>query len=94
MHLPICIFQFLIWIVIFQISTKYEDVFSIKKVIFVNIFTLMTCGVELWAAYKTFNELKNIEEFAFPSIHSVLSNITIYIFYMGMTLRLGAFSEF
>lgn len=82
------------WIAIFQISTKYEDVFSFKKMVFVNIYTILTCGIELYAAYDTFNGVKNIEEFAFPCIHSVLSNITIYVFYMGMTLKLGAFNEF
>lgn len=93
-HLPICVFQFVMWIAIFQISTKYEDVFSFKKMVFVNIYTILTCGIELYAAYDTFNGVKNIEEFAFPCIHSVLSNITIYVFYMGMTLKLGAFNEF
>jgi hypothetical protein len=79
---------------IFQYSTKFQDVFSIKKVIFVNIWTLFSCGCEVYSAYNTFSELKYGEEFSYPSIHSVLSNLTIYIFYMGMTLRLGVFSEF
>jgi len=94
LHLPICIFQSLFWIAIFQLSTKYEDVFSLKKVIFVNLFTIMSTIVEVYAVYNTITEHKNVEEFAFPSLHSVLSNLSIYIFYMGMALRLGAFSQF
>ena len=62
--------------------------------VFITMWTILVCSVELYSAYKTFNELKNIEEFSFPCVHSVLSNLTIYVFYMGMLLRLGAFSEF
>lgn len=54
----------------------------------------MSTAVEVYAVYNTITEHKNVEEFAFPSLHSVLSNLSIYIFYMGMALRLGAFSQF
>ena len=55
---------------------------------------MIACGTELYAIYNTYTEYHDLEEFAFPSIHCVLSNLTIYVFYMGMTLRLGAFSQF
>ena len=94
MHLPLCIVQYLFWIAIFQVSTKFEDVFALKTMVFVTLYTVVTCGVEAYAANEAYTKLKHIEEFAFPSIHAVLSTATIWIFYMGMKLRLGAFSEF